>query len=144
MKAYEIKLSKVQGTEAISETISKAEDAERFARKFYGDDIGIYESTFMIVLNRANKIIGWTKVSQGGTCNCTWDVKIIAKIAVDSLASAVIFVHNHPSGTTQPSAEDKKVTEKAKNALALFDICTLDHIILTESGYYSMSDNGVL
>lgn len=144
MKAYEIKLSKIQNTKCLSKQITSSDDAQRFARKFYGDNLGIYESMFMIVLNRANKIIGWTKVSQGGTCQCIWDVKIIAKVAVDSLANAVIFVHNHPSGNLNPSIEDKKVTEKAKRALELFDIKVLDHIILTEEKYFSFLDNGMI
>lgn len=141
MKAYEIKLQK-KGSGFLSEQIKSAEDAEKFARQFYSDDIGIYESMFMMILNRANKVIGWTKISQGGTCATITDVKIIAKIAIDSLANAIILVHNHPSGNPNPSAEDNRLTAKIKEMLKVFDIQLTDHLIITEDGFYSYSDKG--
>ena len=131
MKAYELKLQKVQGTETLTQEIKSAADVDKYARQFYSDDIGIYESMFMLVLNRSGKVIGWTKISQGGTCGTTADIKIIAKIAIDSLANAVIMVHNHPSGIVQPSEEDKRLTAKIKEALHFFDIQLLDHVIMT-------------
>ena len=70
------------------------------------------------------------------------DVKIIAKYAIDSLASGVIFVHNHPSGNLIPSNQDKRFTNSVKKALGLFDINLLDSIIISDSDYYSMADNG--
>ena len=98
----------------------------------------------MIVLNRNHIPIGWSKLSQGGTCGCTIDIKILCKIAIDSLASAVILVHNHPSGNLTESKEDDNITKKAKEALNLFDIILLDHIIITEDNYSSYVDKGKL
>ena len=144
MKAYEIKLWKevLHPIEAMK--IASSKDAELYARKFYSDDIGIYESMFVILLNRAGETIGYAKLSQGGTCSTLFDVKILAKIAIDSMASAVILVHNHPSGCLQPSRQDKELTRKAKSALELFDILLFDHIVLSETDYFSFNDSGML
>lgn len=73
------------------------------------------------------------------------DNAIIAKIAVDALASGVILAHNHPSGTMRPSIQDDTLTKRVREALALFDIKVLDHIIVTPtSDYYSYNDEGRL
>ena len=121
-KSYEIILAKVKDKGLDAKKINTSKDAYDFSKQFYFDDIGIYESMFMIVLNRNHIPIGWSKLSQGGTCGCTVDIKILCKIAIDSLASAVILVHNHPSGNLTESKEDDNITKKAKEALNLFDI----------------------
>jgi DNA repair protein RadC len=91
-----------------------------------------------------NTITGWVKISQGGTAGTVVEVKIIAKYAIDSLSNGVILVHNHPSGNTKPSDSDKDITNKVKNALELFEIKVLDHIIVTEANYYSFADEGII
>ena len=135
---------KVQDAEFNSVEIRSSKDAGAFARNFYFDDIEIYESFFILLLNRRNVAIGYAKISQGGTVGTVVDPKIIAKYAVDSLANSVILVHNHPSGSDSPSNEDLKVTHKIKNALSFLDVNVLDHIILTKNGYTSLADNGEL
>lgn len=120
-------------------------DASSFIQQFYCDDISIFESFYLLMLNRANNTIAYAKISQGGIVGTIVDVTIIAKYAVDSLCSSVIVAHNHPSGNTQPSQADRNITDKIKNALALFDVALLDHLILTESdGFYSFADNGLI
>ena len=114
-------------------------DAVVFARNFFGDDIDIYESCFIILTNRANKIIGWYKVSSGGLDATIVDKKIICKVAIDALASGVILMHNHPSGDSRPSSSDIKATRDVKDCLKLFDIALVDHIILTSTEYYSFT-----
>lgn len=122
-------------------TITKPEDAQSYARKFYKDDIMVYESVFIMLLDRSNKVIGYAKISQGGVCSTVVDVKIVAKYAVDALASSVILVHNHPSGNCTPSENDKMLAKRMKKALEYLDVAFLDSIIITEDGYYSLSDN---
>lgn len=95
-------------------------------------------------MNRSNNTIGYAKISQGGVAGTVVDVKIIAKYAIDTLASSVILAHNHPSGNTQPSRADKDITQKIKDSLKLFDISVLDHIILTEDEYFSFADEGLI
>lgn len=127
-------------TEMQSIQVMEPADAAVFAANFFADDINIYESCFIILLNRANKIIGWYKVSSGGLDATIVDKRIVCKVAIDALASGVILVHNHPSGDVKPSSADIKTTKAAKDCLELFDIALVDHIILAENKYYSFTD----
>lgn len=121
-----------------------SEKAAQFARRFYGEDIEIYESFFIILLASSGKVLGWAKISQGGTAMTVVDSKLVAKYAIDSLARSVICVHNHPGGNPKPSPQDMQLTRKIREGLRLFEIELLDHIVLTETGHYSMSENGDL
>lgn len=138
-KLYELKKTE---TEFPKVKITSSKEAEEFVRQFYQGDIGIYESVFILLLNRANNTIGFAKISQGGIVGSVVDVKLILKYVVEDLASNVILCHNHPSGSLKPSDSDLQITKKVKNALAFVDSQLLDHIILTENSYYSMADNG--
>lgn len=124
--------------------VQSSVDAVNFARKFYHDDIIIYESSFILLLNQANNVSGYAKISQGGVCGTVVDARLVTKYAIDCLAAGVILVHNHPSGNAKPSIEDKKLSGKLKDALRLFDIRLLDSVIITEDGYYSMADEGLI
>lgn len=137
-------LKTLKGNEQHAVKVKDSLVAVEYARHFYGDDIEIYESAFIILLNRANNTIGWAKISQGGVVGTAVDVKIICKYAIDSLASGVILVHNHPSGNLTPSAADKQISARLKQALKLFDIQLTDSVIITDCDYYSMCDNGDL
>ena len=138
---YSLKYTK---TDIQKTKITTSESASNVIRQFYFDDINIYESFFILLLNRANNTTGFAKISQGGTAGTVVDIKIIAKYAVESLSSAVIICHNHPSGNIKPSEADINITKKIKDALLLLDISLTDHIILTENNYYSFADNGNL
>ena len=122
--------------------IQSSRNGETFARQFYSDDLEIYESFFLILLNRKHETIGWVKISQGGVAGTVVDPIIVAKYAIDTLSSGVILVHNHASGNLQPSDADRSLTRRVKEGLNLFNISVLDHIILTKDSYYSFSDNG--
>jgi len=124
--------------------ITSSNTSAEFIRQFYSDDLGIFESFFVLLLNRQNVTTGYAKISQGGVSGTVVDVKIIAKYAVDFLASSVILAHNHPSGNLNPSTQDIEVTKKVKQALSLLDVQVLDHIILTEESYYSFTDNSLI
>ena len=138
---YSLKYTK---SEIQKTKITTSESASNVIRQFYFDDINIYESFFILLLNRANNTTGFAKISQGGTAGTIVDIKIIAKYAVESLSSAVIICHNHPSGNIKPSEADINITKKIKDALLLLDISLTDHIILSENNYYSFADNGDL
>jgi DNA repair protein RadC len=139
----EYKLSKVK-SDFEKVKISNSKLSEEYARQFYFDDLGIYESFFIMLLNKQTNITGYAKISQGGIAGTIVDPIIVAKYAIDSLSSSVILCHNHPSGNLTPSKQDLDLTSKIKSGLALFGIKVLDHIILTESAYYSMADEGTL
>ena len=124
--------------------ITGSETAQKFARQFYHADIELYESFFIMMLNRSNTVTSYAKISQGGTSSTVVDPKIVAKYAVDDLCSSIILVHNHPSGNTDASDQDKSITKKIKAGLEMFDITLLDHIILTTDGYTSFADKELL
>lgn len=124
--------------------ITSVEKACEFARQFYHEDISIYESCFMILLDNANNTIGWVKISQGGINSTTIDVRIMAKYALEAMATSIIIVHNHPSGNLVPSIQDENITKKCVETFKLFDCQILDHIILSECSYYSFKESGKL
>lgn len=113
-------------------------------KKFYHEDIELYESVFLLLLNNANKTICYAKISQGGVKETVVDVKIIGKFIVDSLATGCIVAHNHPSGNRTPSEEDKRLTMKINDVCRLLDCRLVDHLILSADGYYSFADEGIL
>jgi DNA repair protein RadC len=124
--------------------IKEATDAAEFIKQFYHGDIEIYESFFLLLLNINNQTIGYAKISQGGVASTVVDVKIIAKYVVDSLATGIILAHNHPSGNLNPSEADISITSKVKEAMKLFDVCVVDHIIVTADSFYSFANNGLM
>lgn len=141
--AQEIKMSynsKIKRSEL--ELSNSSRNAYDYLKPIYEHDVNLFESSVILLLNRKNAIVGWYKLSVGGTSGTVIDVKIICKIAIDCLASSIILSHNHPSGNLNPSRSDKDITMKVKNALALFDISLLDHLIITEDSYRSFADEG--
>jgi len=131
--------------ETISAVIRNSTDVADIMRQIWDkDSLEIFESVMVVFLNRANKTIGWMKVSQGGLSGTVVDNRLILATALKGLAQGIILCHNHPSGNTQPSENDGKMTRKLKEACELLDIALLDHIILTADGYYSFADNGMI
>ncbi len=124
--------------------IISSNDAFKVIKQFYFDDIDIFESFFILCLNRNNQTIAYAKISQGGLAGTVVDIKLIAKYAIDCLASGVILAHNHPSGDLKPSNEDLAITKRIKEGLKILDISVLDHLILTSQGYLSFGDEGIL
>ena len=124
------------------QTIKSSKDVFDVFQPLLGDLL--HEEFWIILLNRANKIISKHRVGQGGTATATIDKKIIAKLATENLAEGVILSHNHPSQNAKPSKEDEKVTAEIKSALQLFEIKLLDHIIITGNSYFSFADEGML
>jgi len=143
MKAKKFDL-KATDSEFTKVKITSSESAEKFIRQFYGDDLEIFESFFILLLNRANETIGYAKISQGGIVGTVVDKKILLKYVVESLASGIILAHNHPSGNTNPSQADLNITKDLQQICNLVDSEVLDHVILTADSFYSFSDNGKL
>jgi DNA repair protein RadC len=103
-----------------------------------------HEEFWVLYLNRSNKIVSRQRISQGGISGTITDVRLIMKTAIELLSSSIVVCHNHPSGNREPSEADIRITGKIKEAAAFFDITLLDHLIVTDSGYYSFADNGSL
>jgi len=102
-----------------------------------------HEEFWVLFLNNSNKILFKTQLSKGGMTGTMVDVRIVFKIAFEQNATAIILTHNHPSGKLQASDADIQITKKIKTAGQQLDIPVLDHIIITETGYYSFADEGI-
>lgn len=98
----------------------------------------------IILLNRANRVLGIVPISVGGTAGTVADPKVIFVSALKCNASSVILCHNHPSGNLKPSQADIELTRKLKAAGQFLDLPVLDHIILTKDAYFSFADEGMM
>jgi DNA repair protein RadC len=103
-----------------------------------------YEVFAVIFLNRANKINHFEIISKGGITGTVADPRVILKKALEEDATALVLCHNHPSGNLKPSRADEELTKKIKEAAGYFDIKIIDHIIVSEDGFYSFADDGIL
>jgi DNA repair protein RadC len=130
---------KIKKSELIS--IRSSYDAYQvFKNIFNADTFDWVEECIILCLNRANKVVGFYKVSSGGTTGAIVDPKVVFTIALNCAASGIILAHNHPSGNLTPSVADKEITKKIKEAGKLLDINLLDHLILTDESFYSFQD----
>ncbi len=104
----------------------------------------LHEVFAVVFLNRANKIKHFEIVSEGGITGTVADPRIILKKALQEDAVSIVLCHNHPSGNLRPSRADEELTHKIKEAARFLDIKVLDHIIVSNEGFYSFADNGIL
>lgn len=121
-----------------------AEDVYRLLIDYvYDKEIIQYKECLkLILLNKAGKLLGVAHISEGGIDETSADIRIIMQAAILGNASSIILTHNHPSGNLKPSTQDDLVTENLRKAAKLFNITLLDHIIVTDSGYFSYLDEG--
>ena len=103
-----------------------------------------HELFAVVFLNQANKVNHFEIISQGGITGTIADPRLILKKALEKNAVSLILCHNHPSGSLKPSRADEELTHKIKEAAKFFDIKVLDHLIVSEEGYYSFADEGLL
>lgn len=131
----------------LTETINEAKDIHQLLINsvFDADTIGYKETFKVLLLNNANKIIGYSTISDGGLTCTVVDVRMILQTALVSNATSIILTHNHPSGNPRPSGHDDNLTKKIKSACELMDIRLLDHIIVTPyDSFFSYCDEGRL
>lgn len=102
------------------------------------------EEVKILLLNRSNKVLGIYSLAKGGITSCVVDIRIILSIALKTLATGIILVHNHPSGNLKPSQDDLNVTKKLKESCKLLEITLLDHLIMTKDNYFSFADEGLI
>jgi len=145
-KVAEVKLtyrSKVKPSERPQVTSSS--DSYRILQQTW--DTGkmeFVEQFKVLLLNRANRVLGVYELSTGGVAGTVADPKLVFVAALKACASAIILSHNHPSGNLKPSVADLALTRKMKQAGEVLDITVLDHIILTSESYYSLADEGLI
>lgn len=145
LKVCDVKLTyktKVKSSER--PVIVLAEDVYRLLIDYvYDKEIIQYKECLkLILLNKAGKLLGVAHISEGGIDETSADIRIIMQAAILGNASSIILAHNHPSGNLKPSTQDDLVTKNLRKAAKLFNITLLDHIIVTDSGYYSYLDEG--
>ncbi|MEI6433462.1 MAG: DNA repair protein RadC [Bacteroidota bacterium] len=124
------------------EKIKSSKDAYEIFKNTMGDKP--YEEFWILLLNRANKILRKCPISEGGISGTVVDPKKIFKISLDHHASSIILGHNHPSGILTPSEADMRITKKLVEAGKLLEISVLDHLIVGDNGFYSFADEGSL
>lgn len=133
--------SKVKAAERPQVSTSK-EVYELFKQYWDKNKIELVEQFKVLLLNRANKVLGIYEMSTGGFSGTIADPKLIFAVALKAAASHIILAHNHPSGNLQPSIGDKQLTQKIKEGGRLLDIDVMDHLIISVEGYYSFAEEG--
>lgn len=132
-----------RGAEALDrKKITSSKDVFEYFFALIGDFT--YESFYILLLNRANKIIRHVEISEGGISGTVADPKKIFKMALENNATSIILSHNHPSGSVKPSDADIRLTKKLKSAGEMLDVPVLDHIIIGDEKYYSFADEGII
>ena len=144
MKVAEIKVSYSNKNKEKVKVISSQSVFELVINNWDLGIIEFQEEVKVVLLNRANVVLGIYEMSKGGISGTVVDIRIILAVALKSSASGIILVHNHPSGNLEPSDVDKHITTKLKQACSYLDIALLDHLIISKEGYYSFTDTGIL
>ena len=125
--------------------IVSSEDAYKYLLPTYKEGTICYKEYFKVLfLNQANQVLGYTLISEGGITETSVDVRVILQAALLTNSMALVLAHNHPSGNLRPSRQDMEITKQVKEAAKLIRITVIDHLILTDAGYYSFSDEGQL
>jgi DNA repair protein RadC len=115
-----------------------------FTRNLYGMDIETKEQFFLICMNNAMQVLSVYQVSTGGITSCIVDLRMMFIVALNCQATQIIITHNHPSGNLNPSEADNRLTSKIKEASKFLDIHFIDHLIVTDYGFYSYADEGMI
>ena len=142
--AAALELGRRRGTSVLNEKpqVKDSKTAYILFQKELGDLN--YENFFIILLNRANKVLKTVRISDGGITGTVVDQRKVFKIALDNNATSIILGHNHPSGQLTPSSADIELTKKMKAAGETLDLPVLDHIIVGDGNYYSFADEGIM
>ena len=110
----------------------------------WSDQIEFVEEFNILLLNRANRVLGLANISKGGLSSTIVDAKVIFATALKAKASSIILAHNHPSGQLHPSQADKDITKKLVEIGKVLELPVLDHLIITPDGYYSFQEHDML
>ena len=135
--------SKVKASERPK--VSTATDAYKlFLQHWDKNKIGFIEQFKTMFLNRSNRVLGIYEVSTGGIAGTFVDPKLVFTAALKSNASAIVLCHNHPSGKVTPSYADKQLTEKLVAGGCFLDLQVAEHLIISEEGFFSFAEEGLL
>ncbi len=125
--------------------ITRSNDAYELFKQYWDENkLEFVEQFKVMLLNKANRVLGICEISTGGISGTVADPKLIFMAALKSNASFIVIAHNHPSGNLKPSRQDEELTGKIKEGGKFLDLPLLDHLIVTTEGYYSFADEGLL
>jgi len=142
MASMELARRRDQEPPEVKKKVQSSKDAYELFKPVLSD---LYHEEFYVVyLNRANFVISLEMISIGGSHATIVDGKIIFRKAIEAKASQIILAHNHPSGNNEPSEADLKLTKRLRSLGAIVEIPVIDHLILTDFGYYSFADESKL
>jgi len=128
--------------EAIRQKVLSSKSAFEILQPLMADKN--YEEFWILFLNRANVLISYKQISDGGITGTVADIRRIFKLALEENATSILLAHNHPSGNLMPSESDKGLTKRLKEAGEIMDIPIRDHLIITYDGYFSFADEGLM
>lgn len=123
-------------------SVRSSSDIYNMMRPLVGDLVN--EEFWIIALSQSSRIIERKRISVGGIDQTSVDIRLIMRILIEVGATQFVAVHNHPSGNSRPSNEDMRLTDSLKSAARLFHIRMMDHVIVTDDGYYSFCDDGMI
>lgn len=123
--------------------IRNSEDARRIVEPYYDGIMDLAEKFCVILLSRANRVLGVYQHSVGGMTGTVVDRRLIITTALNCGAVGILLVHNHPSGSLQPSQADIELTNNIRKACTLLEISVVDHLILTEESLFSFTENEI-
>jgi DNA repair protein RadC len=125
--------------------ISTSEDAYKiFIAQWNLNKISLMEEFKLLLLNRANQVLGCVHLSSGGITGTVVDPRLVLVAAIKSASCAIILCHNHPSGNLKPSNADENLTDKLKQACQYHEISLLDHLVISKESYFSFADEGLI
>ncbi len=125
--------------------ITRSNDAYELFMKYWDENkLEFVEQFKVMLLNKANRVLGICEISTGGISGTVADPKLIFMAALKSNASFIVIAHNHPSGNLKPSRQDEELTGKIKEGGKFLDLPLLDHLIITNEGFFSFADEGLL
>lgn len=142
----EIKISYSTHVKAMERPkITRSEDAVAILRKIFPPEhMELKEYFYILLLNRANRVLGFVKISEGGLSGTVADPRLMFSAALKANAVSMVMAHNHPSGNIQPSAQDIQLTKNMVESGKLLEITVLDHVIITAESYFSFLDQGFI
>ncbi len=136
------KFAQMVRDEARGEQLNNSREVYNVMKPLFAENDDV-ETFFCLFLNGRNRIISIEKMFSGSISSAAIYPREIVKRVIALKACAVVMAHNHPSGSTDPSNDDRRITKTLAMALATIDVQLLDHIVIGD-GYHSMADRGLI
>ena len=144
MKISEIRVSYSNSNKKKPKVNNSKESYQIILNCWDKNTIELQEEFKILLLNRANQVLGIYSMSKGGVSGTIVDIKLVFSVALKCNSSSMVLVHNHPSGNLKPSESDLLLTKKIIKASKVLDLQIIDHLIISKDNYYSFADDGLM